>query len=40
MKEDAVKKGPPVPNEVTIRELVLAKVEAPDLATVKDFLCF
>jgi hypothetical protein len=41
MKEDALKKGFPVPDEAAIRELVLAKnVEAPDLATVKDFLCF
>jgi hypothetical protein len=38
MKEDALQKGLPAP---AVRELVLAKnVEAPDLATVKDFLRF
>ena len=32
---------PPAPDEAVVRELVLAKsVEAPDLATVKDFLRF
>jgi hypothetical protein len=41
MKEDALQKGLPAPNEAVVRELVLAKnVEAPDLATVKDFLRF
>jgi hypothetical protein len=41
MKEDALKRGLPVPDEAAVRELVLAKnVEAPDLATVKDFLRF
>jgi hypothetical protein len=41
MKEDALQKGLPVPDEAAVRKLVLAKnVEAPDLATVKDFLRF
>jgi hypothetical protein len=41
MKEDALQKGLPAPDEAVVRELVLAKnVEAPDLATVKDFLRF
>ena len=41
MKEDALQKGLPAPDEAAVRELVLAKnVEAPDLATVKDFLRF
>jgi hypothetical protein len=41
MKEDALKKELPVPDEAAVRELVLAKnMEAPDLATVKDFLRF
>ena len=35
MKEDALQKGLPAPDEAVVRELVLAKnVEAPDLATV------
>jgi hypothetical protein len=35
------KKGLPIPDEAAIRERVLRKnVEAPDLATVKDFLRF
>ena len=34
MKEDALQKGLPAPDEAVVRELVLAKnVEAPDLAT-------
>jgi hypothetical protein len=38
MKEDALQKGLPAPDETAVRELVLAKnVEAPDLGTVKDF---
>ena len=41
MKEDALQKGLPAPDEAVVRELVLAKnVEAPDLVTVKDFLRF
>jgi len=41
MKEDALQKGLPVPDEAAVRERVLRKnVEAPDLATVKDFLRF
>jgi hypothetical protein len=41
MKEDTLQKGLPIPDEDAIRKLVLAKnVEAPDLATVKDFLRF
>ncbi len=41
MKEDALQKGHPVLDEAAIRELVLHRdVEAPDLATVKDFLRF
>ena len=39
MKEDALAEGLPVPDEAVVRERILgAKVEAPDLATVKDFL--
>jgi hypothetical protein len=39
MKEAALQKGLPVPDEAATRELVLRRnVEAPDLATVKDFL--
>ena len=41
MKEDALQKGLPVPDEAAVRERVLRKnVEAPDLAIVKDFLRF
>ena len=41
MKEDALKKGLPVPDEAAVQELVLVKtVKAPDLTTVKDFLRF
>src|SRR4051812_22548655 len=41
MKEDALQKGLPVLDEAAVREQVLRKiVEAPDLATVKDFLRF
>jgi hypothetical protein len=41
MKEDALKKELPVLDEAAVRELVLAKnMEAPDFATVKDFLRF
>ena len=41
IKEDALQKSLPAPDEAAVRELVLAKnVEAPDLATVKDFLRF
>ena len=41
MKEAALQKGLPVPDEAVTRERVLGKdVEAPDLATVKDFLRF
>jgi hypothetical protein len=41
MKEDALQKGLPVPDEAAVPEQVLRKnVEAPDLATVKDFLRF
>jgi hypothetical protein len=41
MKEDALQKGLPAPDEAVVRELVLAKnVEAPDLVTVKDFFRF
>jgi hypothetical protein len=41
MKKDALQKGLPVPDQATVRERVLAKnVEAPDLATVKDFFRF
>lgn len=39
MKEDALQEGLPVPDEAVVRERVLgANVEAPDHATVKDFL--
>lgn len=41
MKEDVLQKGFPVPDEAAIRERVLRKdVEAPDLATLKDFFRF
>jgi len=41
VKEDALKKGLPVPDEAAVREPVLPKnVETPDLTTVKDFLRF
>jgi hypothetical protein len=41
MKKDALQKGLPVPDQAAVRERVLAKnVEAPDLATVKDFFRF
>lgn len=41
MKEDTLKKELPVPDEAAVRELVLAKnIEAPDFATIKDFLRF
>ena len=41
MKEDALQKGFPVPDEAAVRKQVLWKnVEAPDFATVKDFLRF
>ena len=41
MKEDALQKGLLVPDQVAVRERVLAKnVEAPDLATMKDFFHF
>jgi len=40
MKEDALQKGLPIPDEAAVRDRVLKKhVNAPpDLATVKDFL--
>jgi hypothetical protein len=41
VKEASLQKGLPVPDEAVARERVLGKdVEAPDLATVKDFLRF
>jgi hypothetical protein len=41
MKEDALQKGLPVPDEAAVQDQVLKKhVDAPDLATVKDFLRF
>jgi len=41
MKENALQKGLPVPDEAATRERVLRKnVEAPDLATLKDFFRF
>jgi len=41
MKEDALQKGLLVPDQAAVRGRVLAKkVEAPDLATVKDFFHF
>ena len=41
MKEDALQKGLPVPDEATIRERVLRKdVEAPNPAILKDFFRF
>jgi len=41
MKEDALQRGLPVPDEAAVRERILANnVEAPDLATVKDFFRF
>ena len=41
MKEDALQKGLPALDEAVVGELILAKnVDAPDLATVKDFFCF
>ena len=41
MKEDALQKGLPVPDEAAVRVRVLKKhANAPDLATVKDFLRF
>jgi hypothetical protein len=39
VKEDALQEGLAIPEEAVVRERVLgAKVEAPDHATVKDFL--
>jgi hypothetical protein len=39
MKDDTLHKWLPVPDEAAVRDRVLKKhVEAPDLATVKDFL--
>jgi hypothetical protein len=39
VKEDALQEGLPVPDKAVVRERVLgANVEAPDHATVKDFL--
>jgi hypothetical protein len=41
MKGDALRKGLPVPDEAAVRDRILQQhVEAPDLATVKDFLRF
>ena len=41
MKEDTLQRGLPVPDEAAVRERILANnVEAPDLATVKDFFRF
>jgi hypothetical protein len=41
IKKDALQKGLPVSDKAAVRERVLTKsVEAPDLATVKDFLHF
>jgi hypothetical protein len=41
MKEDTLQKGLPVPDEAAVRDRILKKhAEAPDLATVKDFLRF
>ena len=41
MKEDALERGLPIPDEAAVRERLLREnVEAPDLATVKDFLRF
>jgi hypothetical protein len=41
MKEDALQKGLPVPNEAATRGRVLRKnVKFPDLATLKDFFRF
>jgi hypothetical protein len=41
MKENALQKGLPVPDEAAVRDRVLKKhVDTPDLATVKDFLRF
>jgi hypothetical protein len=41
MKEDALQKELPAPDEAAVREWVLRKnVEVPDLAAVKDFLRF
>jgi len=41
IKEDALQKGLPIPDEAATRERVLRKnVEAPDLATLKDFFRF
>jgi hypothetical protein len=41
MKEDALQKGLPAPDEAAVRKLVLAKsIKVPDLATAKDFLRF
>ena len=39
MKEDALEKGLPVPDEAVVRDRVLRQVvEAPDLATIKGLL--
>lgn len=41
MKQDAVQRGLPAPHEETAREQCMRPgVEAPDLATVKDFMRF
>jgi hypothetical protein len=41
MKEDALERGLPIPDEADIRERVLREnVKAPDITTVKDFLRF
>jgi hypothetical protein len=41
MKKDSAQRGLPAPDEAMVRERYLGKgVEAPDLATVKDFLRF
>jgi hypothetical protein len=39
MREGALQKGLPLPDKVAVQQLVPVKnVEAPDLATVRDFL--
>jgi hypothetical protein len=41
MKEDALQKGLPVPDEAATRERILKRnVEFPDLATLKGFFLF
>jgi hypothetical protein len=41
MQKDSRQRGPPIPDEASARQHCLRKgIDAPDLATVKDFLRF